>query len=207
MSPSRRGLLVDLAQFRAQRSPGRGGDLPSQFGPISRGANAVRRVGACPRLVLSCLSQNERGDGILYATLHRGRFLYSQAAGMWMVRIGGRWTPDLGNEAFLAVEEVALLYRREGGKLAVKVRQLEKRNAAPNSRATEDAGPPPQAQARDLGQKIAELSAIRDALARRVDRLHTISGVRRVLWWARHIERPLLEEALERAEHARKTSP
>jgi putative DNA primase/helicase len=74
-----------------------------------------------PRFVLQCLEENERGDGKLYAALHRGKFVYvksrDEKSTAWFRWAGHHWEADKGDFHFAAVEDVALIYQREADKL------------------------------------------------------------------------------------------
>ena len=63
--------------------------------------------------VLECLSANELGDGILYAALHKGRFIFVKNFGEWFCWRGHYWAPDDYDEAIAAVEMVAIRYAKE----------------------------------------------------------------------------------------------
>lgn len=68
--------------------------------------------------IMDCLANNERGDGILYAVLHRKRFVYVKKNGAWLVWKGHHWDDDIFDEHFRGVEQVAITYLAEADKLA-----------------------------------------------------------------------------------------
>ncbi|GFO62006.1 hypothetical protein GMLC_41850 [Geomonas limicola] len=77
-----------------------------------------------PQFIRDCLGNNERGDGVLYATLHRGKYVCNlkerdatKDRGVWYVFNGVHWELDKRYLAHNAVEEVAVLYDQEAQKL------------------------------------------------------------------------------------------
>ncbi len=82
-----------------------------------------------PEFVKECLANNERGDGILYACIHRGRFVYVKKSAEWLVWKGHHWEMDVYDEHLRAVEDVALTYLAEGDKLSEPIkRQINRLN-------------------------------------------------------------------------------
>ena len=80
-------------------------------------------------LINGCLFANELGDGILYATLFRGRFLYKKDTGTWFEWNGNCWQQDIMNRSLAAVEEVALLYLGEYKKTSVEIAEAAAKDA------------------------------------------------------------------------------
>ena len=70
------------------------------------------------KFVRQCLANNERGDGILYATLQRDRFMFNKATDAWMLYKGHHWELDHLNKSVTAVEDVANAYLAEAEKIA-----------------------------------------------------------------------------------------
>lgn len=66
-----------------------------------------------PDFVRQCYNANELGDGILFAALHRGRFLFEASAGEWLAWQGHHWQRDTTGTALTAVEAVAQAYLKE----------------------------------------------------------------------------------------------
>lgn len=109
-----------------------------------------------PRFIMECLYNNERGDGVLFATLHRDRFVFNKSKSDrhgWMVFTGHSWQHDRMDQARAAVEDVALAYQA----------QLD--NLRAESAETAD---------KELRGKM-ELQI--KELHRRVQRLRTVKGV------------------------------
>lgn len=153
-----------------------------------------------PRFVLSCLSNNERGDGILYAALHRGKVLCNKSKKdkPWMIWGGHHWKYDYLDEAVRAVEAVALKYLAQSGLISDEIAELRQQLAdveeqAENCRKAEDAEgqKAKQREAERLAQQINRLSSKRKSLDRRVDRLRSWPGANKCLNWASCVESPL----------------
>jgi putative DNA primase/helicase len=64
------------------------------------------------------------GDGILFATLFRDRFLYAKDTATWYEWNGVCWQQDIMNRSLASVEEVALLYLGEYKKVSVMIADL-----------------------------------------------------------------------------------
>lgn len=151
-----------------------------------------------PRFVLDCLANNERGDGVLFAAMNRGLFLHNKATGSWIKWDRHHWAPDKMNEATAAVEQVALKYQAESGKIGVEIRRIEEEkvkaeNEAAAARRNEDSAAEDAAmtKAGKLAQQADRAAARRKELNRRVDRLRTVRGAANCLTWAHCIEDPL----------------
>lgn len=70
-----------------------------------------------PQFVRQCLANNKRGDGILYAHLHRYVFLYLKKSQEWYKFSGHYWEPDVFQEYLRGVEKVAIIYKQEADAL------------------------------------------------------------------------------------------
>ena len=115
--------------------------------------------------VRSCLYNNARGDGILFARIMRGRFVQVKnwgKAGVWLQWTGHHWAIDKLDEAVNAVEEVALLYLQEATRLKDQIKTETNTD-----------------QAKRMG-------AERKLYLRRVERLRG-DGARKCLEWATQI--------------------
>jgi putative DNA primase/helicase len=75
-----------------------------------------------PGFVHDCLHQNERGDGILYAYLQKGRFVYNNNTGEMMEWAGHFWRMDKDEASMEAVEDVARVYEEEAYRLWDEIR-------------------------------------------------------------------------------------
>ena len=78
------------------------------------------------RFVLDCLDANELGDGILYAALHQGQFIYNKSAKEWLVWSGHFWERDILDYSLAAVENVVDRYLEEAHNLVEKIAQANK---------------------------------------------------------------------------------
>lgn len=77
--------------------------------------------------IMDCLANNERGDGILYAELHRKRFVYVKKNAAWLVWRGHHWDDDVMDEHLRGVEQVAIAYLAEADKLAEPLKKLQEK--------------------------------------------------------------------------------
>jgi len=110
--------------------------------------------------IWDCLSNNERGDGILFASLHRGKFLFETISGEWFRWQGHHWQRDVTSEALSAVENVALQYVGE-------VRAIASLIAATSEE-----------------EEIKQLQRRQSRVMKRVDRLRSIKGRKSCLEFA-----------------------
>ena len=80
------------------------------------------------KFIKQCLDANERGDGVLFASLHRGRFLYNVSVkdpkkeAPWYRWDQHVWKRDEFANTQNAVEEVALLYQAQADALDSEIR-------------------------------------------------------------------------------------
>lgn len=151
-----------------------------------------------PRFLAACLANNERGDGVLYAALHKGLFTYNKANGAWLKWADHHWVLDKLNEATAAVDRVALKYEAEAGKISQEIKELEveKEKAENEARACERKEDYPgrdaaKGTAARLGQLAERAAERRKTLHKRVDRLRSVRGASNCLTWAHCIDDPL----------------
>ena len=92
---------------------------------VAQEAAGIPRADEAPKvtrkLINDCLFANELGDGILYATLFRGRFLYAKSTTTWYEWNGNYWQQDVMNRSLAAVEDVVALYLGEYKKISSEV--------------------------------------------------------------------------------------
>lgn len=96
-----RRQVVARAGEESRERPGGGsgsGGLPSNF-------------------VMQCFRANELGDGVLYARLHRGQFLYVKKMSQWLRWTGHHWELDIMERHKAAVENVVRAYEAEAARL------------------------------------------------------------------------------------------
>ena len=122
------------------------------------------------KFVLDCLRANERGDGLLYIALNRGKFLYNNAAQEWMHWTGHHWERDVMEHHHKAVEDVALKYLEVAYGMKDKIdRALQEENK----------------------DEAKRLEKTRDNLFTRVSKLRSASGCDNCIKFARKNIDPL----------------
>ena len=77
-------------------------------------------------VVLERLKENEDGDARLFIDLHKNRFVFDTAAGVWFKWTGHYWTEDYLNEAMAGIEEVISIYGMEAQRQSWLRLQAEK---------------------------------------------------------------------------------
>ena len=113
-----------------------------EYGPDPEPEADQPKHGFSSKWVMACLHENEDGDARLYVELHRGRFVYDTAAGVWDRWTGNYWKDDLLDEATEAVEKVIEVYSLEVERQAWQRLQSEKSGQperAKNHASNEDA--------------------------------------------------------------------
>lgn len=148
----------------------------------------------------SCLLNNERGDGILYARLLRDKFVNVKKRGSkpWLVWRNHHWDIDLMGENIRAVEKVALAYKDEAFKLdepireaSAKMRDAEKAVSMAETVGDAEAKAEAEALSKSYAHTVKLLRSRKEKYIRRVDRLRGKAGAEKTTWWAHHIDRPL----------------
>ncbi len=127
-----------------------------------------------------CYWAGELGDGTLFATAMKGKFVFHNTSGLWLVWNGNNWEYDIGNQALAGVERVVETYFRE------------------IDRVSADLG-----RAIDIHDKAQErkLVELRDGLYKRIAKLRTVDGRNKVLTMARTCENPLAIHGRELDQH------
>jgi putative DNA primase/helicase len=74
--------------------------------------------------VQGCVDRNELGDGELYATHFRDKFLYSKNTQEWYEWVGHSWKRDQMNRSLAAVEEITDHYIAEYKSIGTKIIDL-----------------------------------------------------------------------------------
>lgn len=166
-----------------------------------------------PEFIEECLENNERGDGVLYATLMRDRFVYVKKRDKrpWLVWREHHWAIDVKGEHITAVEEVALVYLKASEDLKTPLERekelLNEANArvkAANKRAKEleklaDPDLAAQVECDSVGKEAEKDAALhlanykalqrkRKRYTERVDRLRSKPGAEKCVWWAHHLK-------------------
>ena len=168
-----------------------------------------------PKFIRQCLKNKERGDGILYATLHRGRFVCNlkerdpaKDRGIWLYYNGVHWEMDKRFLAHEAVEDVATLYQQESEKLAdlldtaranllsankqvalanKLLKKAEKTGDADKKADADDLGFAAEAEAEKYKQEYAIIKADKKEFDSRVDHLRSCNGREKTLIMAHRI--------------------
>lgn len=78
-----------------------------------------------PAFIKACLDSNERGDGCLFATIHRGKFLYNTTPkdGEWYAWNDHVWVKDEFRRSVNAIEECALEYQHPADTLKQEIKK------------------------------------------------------------------------------------
>ena len=121
------------------------------------------------KFVRTCFFENERGDGRLFARLHRDKYLrvkaWDEKTG-WLLWNGIHWTRDVRESVFLGVETVAQEFSRE----YLAARDLR-------DQATEDG----------RGDEAKKLTSEMKEIRRRVEGLRGLRRAKACLEWAHKI--------------------
>lgn len=143
-----------VAQEAATAPPDEASELSSQF-------------------IQECLFANEQGDGVLYATLFKDRFLYCKNTLEWYEWQGHSWKRDIMNRSLAAVEELVARYMAEYKALGGTIADLTADAEADNSR------------------QIKRLSELQKQLLKRVSQLRADKRRTACLKFAHTIDNPL----------------
>jgi len=144
-----------------------------------------------PRFVRECLRNNERGDGVLYASMHRGKFLFNKIQARWYRWAGHHWQPDIMNTSVEGVEQVARRYAIAADPISEDIAELsikisEAKNEIERCEKNKDRDGEFKAKA-DQDAHIKQkkkLEAQRSKLYRRADQLRGKSRAEKCQWWA-----------------------
>ena len=74
------------------------------------GGDPLDDLGITPEFIKNCFYNNERGDGILFASLMRDLFLHMKNTSQWLAWTGHHWQIDKADLVHDAVEQVAGKY-------------------------------------------------------------------------------------------------
>jgi putative DNA primase/helicase len=95
---------------QAEKGGGRGDDIDSGF-------------------IWECFNANELGDGVLFAQIHKGKFIFNHTAQEWMIWKEHFWARDEMNQAASAVEDITPYYLRLIKELDEKIANMTNRDA------------------------------------------------------------------------------
>lgn len=131
----------------------------------------VARPEVTPEFVKLCLDANERGDGCLFAALHRGRYILNVTPkdGEWLAWAGNVWEVDDFRRAMAAVEDCALEYQQQADRLQAEIDE----------------------EGIDKDHDDAWKVSLHKKYQSRADRLRSDQGARKALTWA-----PVVEPAM-----------
>lgn len=76
------------------------------------------------KFVQDCFWANELGDGVLYNTIHRGKFVFCKSMETWLVWKGNYWALDEMDEAKAAVENVVAAYKKEASRTQASISEI-----------------------------------------------------------------------------------
>lgn len=82
------------------------------------------------KFIEECLNANELGDGILYAMLHEGKYIYNKSSKEWLRWAGHHWEIDVMDSALAAVENVCNEYLKEALNIVQKIASTSKSDEA-----------------------------------------------------------------------------
>lgn len=165
--------------------------------------------------VRQCLNNNERGDGVLFASLHRGKYVCNlkerdatKDRGIWYVYNGVHWELDKRHLANNAVEDVARLYLKEAERIKELMDEVYQDLTVANNKVksankklklaekTQDIELKNEADAeglvaeQEVGRLKAEYMGLRTDYKEfnsRIDRLRSCSGIEKTLTMAHRI--------------------
>lgn len=80
--------------------------------------------GLTSKFVRDCLVANEFGDGMLYAEIHMGKYLYNKTACEWLSWTGHHWQRDIMDDSVAVVENVSRAYLDESVKMTETIGDL-----------------------------------------------------------------------------------
>jgi len=144
-----------------------------------------------PRFVHAAIKNNERGDGLMFCSLHRGTYLYNKIQGRWYSWAGHYWEPDIMGVVVEGVEAVALKYQQVTTAISEQIAEAEvelKKAQEEVDRADrdDDAAAKHTAELRvaQLLDQIKRLKGDRGRLYKRADQLRAKARAEKCLWWA-----------------------
>lgn len=151
------------------------------------------------QFVRSCLHNEERGDGILFANLHRDKFVLVKnwgRAGSWLRWTGHHWEEDKKDLAHNAVDQVAEQYNLYMIHLAPEISEARaKVRAAEDAiKAAEENRDTPleelikfQREKTKAVSSLASLSGEQKKAKTRIDKLRKMGGAVNCLEWSHRI--------------------
>lgn len=120
--------------------------------------------------VNDCLSASERGDGALFAVLHKGKYIFNKTSSQWYRWKGHHWDLDVLEEAHGDVEKVCIEYDKEADALIDKIID---------------------AKSEEHDGKVKKLEKKENEFYRTIKRLRTVKGASNCLTWSHRVEEGL----------------
>ncbi|KKM71491.1 hypothetical protein LCGC14_1430050, partial [marine sediment metagenome] len=105
-------------EVEARRQKEAGAHPPKKSGDNDKGLNS--------RFIIKCLNANELGDGMLYAAIHKNKYIFNKSTGGWMIWTGHYWDIDHFNRAHANVEGVSDVYLKEAYNIVDRIKQATK---------------------------------------------------------------------------------
>lgn len=130
------------------------------------------------KFIMSCLNQNELGDGELFKKLYRQDFVFNKSMDCWMSWAGHHWQLDKMDYAIASVEGVAKAYQDEGKRMSKKMSELE-------------------VKGQDGEAEVARLKGQRKYLNQRVSALRSSSRRKNCVVFAHTSKDPLAIDGVE----------
>ena len=152
-----------------------------------------------PAFVRACLHNEERGDGILFAHLHRDKYILVKnwgKSGTWLRWAGHHWEEDKKDNVHNAVENVAQVYHDYMLGLDAQIKTANDKLRAAEAAiklAEENKDTPPVEISKLQGDKnkaLSELSGIHGEQKKakaRIDKLRKMGGSVNCLEWSHRI--------------------
>lgn len=110
--------IVDIQDLRAK--------VLARREEEAQGAPAPEIIsGIASRFISDCLLANELGDGMLYAEIHRGRFVFMAASKEWLYFNGVHWQVDVLGMHMAGVEDVVDAHLLAASELGAKMSKAD----------------------------------------------------------------------------------
>jgi putative DNA primase/helicase len=118
------GGPMDGKPFECERVPPEDKDRPVGDGDPG---GADSDPASKSKFIYECLEAAEFGDGVLFANLQSGNFIFNKSAAEWLKWHGHFWQEDLMGDVLSAVDHTAQSYTAEAVKLSKKIAWAEKK--------------------------------------------------------------------------------
>lgn len=81
-----------------------------------------------PAFIKDCIDANELGDGVLFAAMHKGQFVFNKTSGEWLIWAGHHWRRDILDKSLASVENVSRKYIDEAYEIGDQIYHAMKNN-------------------------------------------------------------------------------